>query len=230
MSEREIVLRAEGLRQVFSEGPQPVTVLDGVSLAIAQGERVAIVGRSGSGKSTLMHLLGGLEQPTAGQLVLCGQDLTRAGERERSRLRNRHLGFVYQMHHLLPEFSALENVTLPAVLGGIDIAEAEARAQALLAQVGLAARVGHRSSELSGGERQRVALARALVTRPAVVLADEPTGNLDRDTAERIHHLMVELNESLGTSFVIVTHEERLAALAHRCLRMESGRLAELAG
>lgn len=226
----EIVLQASNLCQVFSEGPAPVSVLDGVSLQILRGERVAVVGRSGSGKSTLLHLLGGLERPTSGQVHLLGEDLSAASEQLRSQLRNRHLGFVYQLHHLLPEFTALENVALPAILGGSSIVEAQTRARELLCQVGLAARVSHRPSELSGGERQRVALARALVTRPAVVLADEPTGNLDRDTAEQIHHLMVELNDTLGISFVIVTHEERLAALAHRCLRMESGRLVDAAG
>jgi len=225
----DVVLRAEGLRQSFREGPQALQVLNGVSFAVNRGERVAIIGRSGSGKTTLLHLLGGLEKPTEGHVRLLEHDFSGAGEAERSRLRNRHMGFVYQLHHLLPEFTALENVALPVVLGGGEVAEAEAAAAELLRRVGLGERMDHKPAELSGGERQRVALARALVTRPAVVLADEPTGNLDRDTAESIHQLIVELNESLGTSFVIVTHEERLAALAHRRLRMERGVLAELA-
>ncbi|PQA36439.1 lipoprotein-releasing ABC transporter ATP-binding protein LolD [Amnimonas aquatica] len=221
------VLEALDLRQTFSEGPQAVTVLRGISFSVARGERIAIIGRSGSGKTTLLHLLGGLEQPSEGRVRLLGQDLSGARETDRSRLRNRHMGFVYQLHHLLPEFTALENVAMPVVIGGGSVAEAEQAATALLERVGLGQRLHHKPAELSGGERQRVALARALVTRPAVVLADEPTGNLDRDTAESIHQLIVELNESLGTSFVIVTHEDRLAALAHRRLRMEQGLLAE---
>lgn len=221
------VLEALDLRQTFSEGPQAVTVLRGISFSVARGERIAIIGRSGSGKTTLLHLLGGLEQPSEGRVRLLGQDLSGARETERSRLRNRHMGFVYQLHHLLPEFTALENVSMPVVIGGGSVAEAEQAATALLERVGLGQRLHHKPAELSGGERQRVALARALVTRPAVVLADEPTGNLDRDTAESIHQLIVELNESLGTSFVIVTHEDRLAALAHRRLRMEQGLLAD---
>ena len=219
----EIVLQADDLHQRFSEGDLHTDVLRGVSLSVRPGEMVAIVGRSGSGKSTLLHLLGGLERPVSGRVLLRGHNLADADETTRSRLRNRHLGFVYQLHHLLPEFTALENVALPAILGGAQVAAAQASARELLARVGLAERVLHKPSELSGGERQRVALARALVTKPDVVLADEPTGNLDRDTAEQMHQLMVELNASLGTSFVIVTHEERLAALAHRQLRMERG-------
>lgn len=222
----EIVLQADDLHQTFSEGSLVTPVLNGVSLSVAAGELVAIVGRSGSGKSTLLHLLGGLERPTQGRVLLRGTVLSEADEATRSALRNRHLGFVYQMHHLLPEFTAQENVALPAIIGGRPVREAERAAADLLARVGLAERLAHKPGELSGGERQRVALARALVTQPDVVLADEPTGNLDRDTAEQIHQLMVELNATLGTSFVIVTHEERLAALAHRQLRMERGRLA----
>ncbi len=223
----DVVLHADNLQQTFSEGPQAVQVLKGVTLSINRGERVAIVGRSGSGKTTLLHLLGGLEKPSSGRVQLLQHDFSAAGEAERSRLRNRHMGFVYQLHHLLPEFTALENVSLPVILGGGSIAAAEQAATELLQRVGLGERMQHKPSELSGGERQRVALARALVTRPAVVLADEPTGNLDRDTAESIHQLIVELNESLGISFVIVTHEERLASLAHRRLRMERGVLTE---
>lgn len=221
----ESVLEAINLQQTFDQGPQSVQVLKGVSFSVARGERVAIVGRSGSGKTTLLHLLGGLEKPTSGQVLLRGEDISEASESRRSLLRNRHIGFVYQLHHLLPEFSALENVALPAILGGDSIRVAQEKARDLLARVGLSARIAHTPGELSGGERQRVALARALVTAPAVVLADEPTGNLDRDTAEAIHQLIVELNESLGISFVIVTHEQRLAALAHRQLLMEQGLL-----
>lgn len=224
----EIVLAAHALAQHFSEGPQAITVLSNVSLQVARGERVAIVGRSGSGKTTLLHLLGGLELPSSGRVELMGKDLASLNEAQRSQMRNQNIGFVYQLHHLLPEFTALENVSLPAVIGGMRPAQAREKARALLARVGLADRVEHKPSELSGGERQRVALARALVCDPAVVLADEPTGNLDRDTAESIHQLIVELNETLGTSFIIVTHEARLAALAHRRLSMSNGSVVEI--
>lgn len=217
------VLVARDVVQAFDEGPRALQVLNGVQLSVAAGERVAIVGRSGSGKTTLLHALAGLERPRSGDVVLMGQSLNQADEAARSQWRNRHMGFVYQMHHLLPEFTALENVALPALIGGMGVSEATERAQALLAQVGLAERVDHKPGELSGGERQRVALARALVQRPAVVLADEPTGNLDKDTAESIHQLMVTLNETHGTSFVIVTHDERLAALAHKRYSLNQG-------
>lgn len=224
----EPVLAAYDLGQCFNEGPQAITVLHEVNLHVMRAERVAIVGRSGSGKTTLLHVLGGLELPSRGRVELMGQDLARLSEAQRSQLRNQHIGFVYQLHHLLPEFTALENVSLPAIIGGLSPREAKIKAQALLARVGLAERIEHKPSELSGGERQRVALARALVCDPALVLADEPTGNLDRDTAESIHQLIVELNESLGISFIIVTHEARLAALAHRRLSMNSGKLVAL--
>ncbi len=224
----EIVLATHALGQQFSEGPQAITVLKDVSFQVMRGERVAIVGRSGSGKTTLLHLLGGLELPSSGRVELMGNDLASMSEAQRSKLRNQHIGFVYQLHHLLPEFTALENVSLPAVIGGMSPALARKKAHELLARVGLSERVEHKPSELSGGERQRVALARALVCDPALVLADEPTGNLDRDTAESIHQLIVELNETLGISFIIVTHEERLASLAHRRLSMSSGCLVEL--
>lgn len=219
------VLVARAVVQRFAEGPQALQVLNGVDLVVKAGERIAIVGRSGSGKTTLLHALAGLEQPSSGEVLLMGQSLSAASEDQRSQLRNRHMGFVYQMHHLLPEFTALENVALPALIGGVSVSEAERRAKELLAQVGLAERVQHKPGELSGGERQRVALARALVQRPAVVLADEPTGNLDKDTAESIHRLIVSLNEAHGTSFIIVTHEERLAALAHQCYTLTQGQL-----
>ena len=224
----EIVLATHDLGQQFSEGPQAITVLQDVSFQVMRGERVAIVGRSGSGKTTLLHLLGGLELPSSGRVELMGNDLASMSEAERSKLRNQYIGFVYQLHHLLPEFTALENVSLPAVIGGMSPKLAREKARELLTRVGLSERVEHKPSELSGGERQRVALARALVCDPALVLADEPTGNLDRDTAESIHQLIVELNETLGISFIIVTHEERLASLAHRRLSMSSGSLVEL--
>lgn len=219
------VLVARAVVQRFAEGPQALQVLNGVDLRVKAGERIAIVGRSGSGKTTLLHALAGLEQPSSGEVLLMGQSLSAASEDQRSQLRNRHMGFVYQMHHLLPEFTALENVALPALIGGVSVPEAERRASELLAQVGLAERAQHKPGELSGGERQRVALARALVQRPAVVLADEPTGNLDKDTAESIHQLIVSLNEAHGTSFIIVTHEERLAALAHHRYTLTQGQL-----
>ena len=219
------VLQAENLKQRFREGQQAIDVLRGVSFQIELGECVAVVGRSGSGKTTLLHLLGGLEQPAEGSVHLLGQAFSHANEAQRSQLRNRHVGFVYQLHHLLPEFTARENVALPCIIGGLSVREAQQRADDLLARVGLADRGSHTPAELSGGERQRVALARALVTQPAVVLADEPTGNLDRATAEQIHELILTLNKDLKTSFVIVTHEERLAALMDRRLRLEQGLL-----
>ncbi len=222
-STRDVVMQATDIHHTFQEGPQSVSVLRGLSFTVRAGERVAVVGRSGAGKTTLLHILGGLEQPSRGQVLLAGQAFSAANEATRSRLRNRHLGFVYQLHHLLMELTARENVALPLLLGGARPSEALQRADALLAQVGLGARVAHKPAELSGGERQRVALARALANRPALVLADEPTGNLDRETAESIHALIVSLNEQEGTSFVLVTHESPLAALAHRKLVLDNG-------
>ena len=223
------VLECRSLAREFRQGPVTVPVLRGVDLAIASGERVAIIGASGSGKTTLLQLLGGLDLPSAGEVFIDGERLSTLDDAARGRLRNRALGFVYQFHHLLPEFSALENVAMPLLVRRTARREAFDAAERMLVRVGLAARLTHRPAELSGGERQRAAVARALVTAPRVVLADEPTGNLDGANARQVFELMLELNHDSGTSLVVVTHDERLAARMQRVLVLEDGILGERA-
>lgn len=223
------VIRADGLGKTYAEGKMRTPVFDGLELAVHPGETVAIVGASGAGKSTLLHLLGGLDTPTTGEVYVAGQKMSALSDAARGQLRNRALGFVYQFHHLLPEFTALENVMMPVMLGGTDAASARQRARELLEAVGLGHRIEHKPGELSGGERQRAAVARALVNQPACVLGDEPTGNLDEKTAATVFDLMLGLNRAQKTSLVLVTHDRRLARRLDRVLELHEGKLRQLA-
>ena len=223
MNDVEAVLECRGLERHFADAGRTLEVLRGVDFRVLPGERVAIVGESGAGKTTLLQVLGGLDLPTGGEVRVGGRDIAALNATERGRLRNRELGFVYQFHHLLPEFSALENVSMPLLMRRLPLAEVREQAADLLQRVGLGERLDHRPAELSGGERQRAAVARALITRPAVVLADEPTGNLDHRNGERVFDLMLELNREYGSSLVVVTHDEALAARMDRTVRLEDG-------
>jgi lipoprotein-releasing system ATP-binding protein len=223
----DIVLRASHIAKTYAEGDLRTTVLTNVNFTLKRGETLAIVGASGSGKSTLLHIIGGLDTLTSGEVEVEGQMLSKLSDADRGRVRNRSLGFIYQFHHLLPEFTALENVCMPLLIRGTGIAEAQKQAMALLERVGLGQRLEHKPSELSGGERQRCAVARALVTRPSCVLGDEPTGNLDEVNAAQVYALMLELNREIGTSFILVTHDTHLAKRMDRTLELHNGELRE---
>ena len=221
------ILHCQQLGKVYTEGPNNVSVLDGINLDIQTGERIAIVGASGSGKSTLLHLLGGLDLPTTGSIWVDGQELSGLSDKKRGDLRNKYLGFVYQFHHLLPEFTAVDNVAMPLFIRGVDAHEAREEAAKLLSDMGLSQRLDHRPIELSGGERQRAAIARALVTEPSVVLADEPTGNLDEETADSVFSMMLDLNRRVGTALVMVTHDMSLASKMDSIYRLDHGSLTK---
>lgn len=224
-TEQALVIDCEKVTRTYSEGPSELTIFSDISLQVAAGESVGIVGSSGAGKTTLLNLLGGLDRPSSGHIDICGQDIHRLSEAARARFRNRYLGFVYQFHHLLPEFSALENVMLPGTLGGMPVRKASDRAAAMLDRVGLGERLRHKPGELSGGERQRVAIARALVNEPRCVLMDEPTGNLDEQTGQGVQELIESLRHQIGIAFVLVTHDMRMASSLGRVLRLEQGEL-----
>jgi len=225
MSEKAPVIDCQAVTRTYSEGPETLTIFSDISLTVGAGETVAIVGSSGAGKTTLLNLLGGLDKPSSGKIHICGEDIHRMSEAGRARFRNRHLGFVYQFHHLLPEFTALENVMMPCALGGLPVNMARDKAAALLEEVGLGARLTHKPGELSGGERQRVAIARALVNEPECVLMDEPTGNLDEHTGEGVQTLIETLRDKSGIAFVMVTHDMRMARSLGRVMRLEQGQL-----
>jgi len=222
-----VEVQALGLTKVFENGPNSVELFDNLEIVIRSGERIAIVGASGAGKSTLLNILGTLERPTSGKILYGGQDVFLWGERELANFRNRNIGFVFQFHYLLPEFNALENVMMPGLIAGMPKAEVRSQAMDLLERLGLSARIGHRTGELSGGEQQRVAVARALLLRPRLFLADEPSGNLDGRTGRTLHELLVALNEELGLTMVIVTHNQELASMMHRVLKLKDGHLKE---